>query len=122
MYRSKDHGNTWEDISDGIPGGPVNVILEDPENKDILFVGTDMGVYVSTDGAKTWNVLGVDLPITFVHDLAIQPRDKVLVAATHGRGMYTLPLSIMYAAASDKDPDDEDKEGNGDGTESGDDN
>ncbi len=90
VYRSRDYGETWTDISKGIPGGPVNVIKEDPKNKNVLYVGTDLGVYVSTDGAKTWNVLGTGLPITFVHDLVIHTRDGVAVIATHGRGMFTL--------------------------------
>ena len=92
VLRSRDYGETWEDISDGIPGGPVNVIREDPFSKDVLYVGTDLGVYVSIDGAKTWETLGSGMPITFVHDLAIQVRDKTLVAATHGRGAWTLDI------------------------------
>ena len=51
-----------------------------------------MGVYVSTDGGESWNVLGSDLPITFVHDIKIHSRDKVMVIATHGRGVWTLEL------------------------------
>jgi photosystem II stability/assembly factor-like uncharacterized protein len=95
-YRSRDFGTTWKDISTGIPGGPVNVVKEDPTRKDILYVGTDMGVYATTDGAKTWNVLGSNLPITFVHDLVIHPRDKIAVIATHGRGMFTLDVKRLY--------------------------
>jgi len=47
VFMSTDYGETWKDISDGIPGGPVNVIKEDPRNPDILYVGTDLGIYVS---------------------------------------------------------------------------
>jgi photosystem II stability/assembly factor-like uncharacterized protein len=95
VYRSVDYGETWQDISGGIPGGPANVIKEDPFSKDVLYVGTDLGVYVTTDGAQTWNVLGSELPITFVHDLVIHPRDKTLVIATHGRGMFTMDVSSI---------------------------
>lgn len=95
VYRSRDYGATWENISSGIPGGPVNVILEDPFSADVLYVGTDLGVYVSVDGAKTWETLGSNMPITFVHDLAIQVRDKTLVAATHGRGAWTLDIKSI---------------------------
>ena len=91
-------GQNWQDVGEGIPGGPVNVIMEDPDHDGIVYVGTDLGVYVSIDDCKTWDVLGSGLPITFVHDLAIQERDKVLVAATHGRGMYTLRLQTVYSA------------------------
>ena len=98
VYRSNDYGQTWQDIAEGIPGGPVNVIYEDPFYKGLLYVGTDMGVYVSLDDGNTWETLGTELPITFVHDLALQERDKVLVAATHGRGMFTLRLQRVHAA------------------------
>jgi photosystem II stability/assembly factor-like uncharacterized protein len=90
VWKSTDYGRTWADISKGIPLGPVNVIREDPENRNILYVGTDQGVYVTTDGAKTWNVLGANLPSTYVHDLIIHPRDNIIVCATHGRGMWAL--------------------------------
>jgi len=92
LWRSKDHGTTWENIAKGIPGGPINVVREDPTNASILYVGTDIGVYVSTDGAQTWHVLGGDLPSTYVHDLVIHPRDDVMIIATHGRGMYALDV------------------------------
>ena len=98
VYRSTNFGETWEDVSEGIPGGPVNVIFEDPKWPGLLYVGTDMGVYATLDNCKTWQVLGTDLPITFVHDLALQQRDEVLVAATHGRGMYTIRLRSVYSA------------------------
>jgi len=90
VWKSTDYGKTWVDLSKGIPLGPVNVIREDPVDANILYVGTDQGVYVTTDGAKTWNVLGANLPSTYVHDLVIHPRDNIVVAATHGRGMWAL--------------------------------
>jgi photosystem II stability/assembly factor-like uncharacterized protein len=95
VYRSDNFGESWQDISEGIPGGPVNVIREDPRSDQILYVGTDMGVYVSMDGGKNWDVLGSNLPITFVHDIAIHERDKVLVIATHGRGIHTLDIRSL---------------------------
>lgn len=90
VWKSTDYGQTWKDISEGIPLGPVNVIQEDPVNKDILYVGTDIGVYVTKDSGKTWDVLGSNLPSAFVHDLIIHPRDNIIVIATHGRGMWAL--------------------------------
>jgi photosystem II stability/assembly factor-like uncharacterized protein len=92
VWKSTDYGNTWVDISGNIPLGPVNVIREDPVNRNILYVGTDIGVYVTTDGGKTWNVLGGDLPSTFVCDLIVHPRDNIIVAATHGRGMWAMDV------------------------------
>jgi len=90
IYRSTDYGKTWVDISGNIPGGPVNVIREDPRKKNILYVGTDLGVYVTLDGGKTWHVLGGDLPASYVWDLIVHPRDNAVVVATHGRGMYVI--------------------------------
>jgi photosystem II stability/assembly factor-like uncharacterized protein len=90
VWKSTNQGKKWVDISGNIPLGPVNVIREDPVNKDILYAGTDIGVYVTTDGGETWNVLGGNLPSTFVHDLIIHPRDNIIVIATHGRGMWAL--------------------------------
>jgi photosystem II stability/assembly factor-like uncharacterized protein len=95
VWKSTDYGKTWRDISSNIPCGPVNVIREDPGNANILYVGTDLGVYVTIDGGKQWHVLGGDMPTTFVHDLVIHPRDRILVAATHGRGMYALDVSQL---------------------------
>ena len=90
VWRSTDYGKTWTSLAQGIPVGPVNVIREDPVDENILYVGTDMGVYVSTDGGKTWTVLGGNLPTVYVHDLIVHPRDNIIVVATHGRGMWAL--------------------------------
>ena len=117
LWRSKDRGKTWADISSvnvkdatgarytaGIPGGPINVVREDPENPDILYVGTDVGVYVSTDGATTWQALANGLPSTFVHDLIIHPRDDIMVIATHGRGMYAMDVRPIRGEEPEEEP------------------
>jgi len=90
LWKSEDDGATWRDISAGIPGAPVNVVREDPKNADVLYCGTDLGVYVSLDAGETWSVLGAGLPVTYVHDLVVHPRDDILVVATHGRGMWAI--------------------------------
>ena len=92
LYKSTDYGMSWESIADGIPSGPVNVVREDPNNENILYVGTDIGAYVSLDGGDSWDVLAAGLPSTFVSDLKIHPREDILVASTHGRGMYALDV------------------------------
>lgn len=97
VWKSSDYGKTWKDISADIPLGPVNVIREDPVNKNILYVGTDTGVYITLNGGKEWQVLAKSLPTTYVHDLVIHPRDRILVAATHGRGMYALDVKHIQA-------------------------
>jgi len=95
LWKSTDYGKTWEDITSNIPCGPINVIREDPKNKNVLYVGTDLGVYVSINGGKSWQVLANNLPTTFVHDLKIHPRDDIIVIATHGRGMWALDVSYI---------------------------
>jgi photosystem II stability/assembly factor-like uncharacterized protein len=89
IWKSTDFGTTWKDISGNMPVGPVNVIREDPVNKNILYAGTDGGVFVSKDGGIKWETLG-RLPFAYVHDLAIHPRDNMIIIATHGRGMWVL--------------------------------
>ena len=95
LWKSTDYGKTWQDISNNIPCGPVNVIREDPKNKNILYVGTDLGVYVSINGGTFWHLLPNNFPTTFVHDLVIHPRDNIMVAATHGRGMFAVDVSHL---------------------------
>ena len=95
VWKSTNYGKTWVDISKGIPVGPVNVIREDPKSKDILYAGTDGGVYVTTDGGKTWNALGTGLPWTYVLDLVIHPRDNMIAVGTHGRGVWVLDAATI---------------------------
>jgi photosystem II stability/assembly factor-like uncharacterized protein len=90
VWKSTDFGKTWTSIAGNIPLGPVNVIREDPIDRNILYLGTDGGVFVTKDGGKTWSALGGNLPMVYVHDLIIHPRDNVIVIATHGHGMWAL--------------------------------
>jgi len=92
VWRSTDYGRTWESIVSNIPFGPVNIIREDPKNENVLYVGTDVGVYVSLDRGREWLALTHELPGTPVHDLVIHPRDDMLIAATHGRGMLAFDV------------------------------
>jgi photosystem II stability/assembly factor-like uncharacterized protein len=89
IWKSTDFGDTWQDISGNIPVGPVNTVREDPVNSEILYAGTDGAVFVSKDGGNKWDLLG-DLPFVYVHDLAIHPRDNMIIIVTHGRGMWVL--------------------------------
>ena len=75
-----------------VPDEPINVIVEDPLDGRILYVGTDLGVYVSGDGGARWHALAPDLPTTPVHDLEVQPRAGELVVGTHGRSVFVIPL------------------------------
>ena len=90
LYVSEDLGKTWTSIAANLPAEPINVVREDTQNADVLYVGTDRGVYTSLDRGKSWQALAAGLPTVPVHDLVIHPRDRRLVAGTHGRSIYIL--------------------------------
>jgi len=98
VYRSDDYGKTWENISNNIPTSPVNVIREDSENPNLLYVGTDNGAYASSNQGKDWSSFQKGLPSVAIHDLVIQPSAKHLILGTHGRSLYKAsiaPLQLM---------------------------
>ncbi|HEX5701718.1 MAG TPA: hypothetical protein VFX97_00705 [Pyrinomonadaceae bacterium] len=91
LYVTRDYGETWSSIVSNLPvNGNVNVVREDPKNKDLLFVGTEYGLYVSIDGGREWRRFMSGLPTVRVDDLLIHPRDNDLIVGTHGRGIYIL--------------------------------
>jgi len=91
VFKTTDFGKTWAAISAGIPGRhPVYVIREDLKNKNLLFLGTEYGVFVSRDAGRRWTSLQLNLPTVPVHDLLIHPRDNDLIAGTHGRGIWIM--------------------------------
>ncbi len=95
LYRSTDSGKTWNSLAHDLPAESINVIREDPKDPNILYIGTDMGVFVSTDTGGSWQSLSTTLPTTPVHDLAIHARKRQLIAATHGRSMFSLDVSSV---------------------------
>jgi photosystem II stability/assembly factor-like uncharacterized protein len=91
ILRSYDKGNTWTSLVSNLPErGTVYCIAEDYKDKDLLFIGTEFGVYFTTDGGKIWVKLENGLPTTCVMDMTIQKREDDLVVATFGRGFYIL--------------------------------
>jgi photosystem II stability/assembly factor-like uncharacterized protein len=101
LYKVTDFGQTVEDIGAGVPGGPINVIREDPENGNVLYLGTDTGLFISLDKGKTWDSLMAGLPVVPVHELVVHPRDKMLVAGTYGRSIYVLDVSPIQQFKGD---------------------
>lgn len=105
LYRSDDLGRRWRDISANLPAEAINVVREDPVNGDILYVGTDRSVYVSVDAGDSWQALNSGLPNVPVHDLVVHPRERELVAGTHGRSIWiadVLPLQELNAAVREQ--------------------
>jgi len=91
VYRTTDYGKSWKPLvaKGSAMRGYVHVVKEDPVAKDLLFVGTEFGLWVSVDGGAHWaQYKGGELPSVAVRDLAIHPRDNDLAIATHGRGMW----------------------------------
>jgi photosystem II stability/assembly factor-like uncharacterized protein len=91
VFRTTDYGKTWTPIvaSDSGVRGYAHVIKEDTVKPDLLFLGTEFGLWISLDGGKQWaKYKGGDFPAVAVRDLAVQPRDSDLVIATHGRGIW----------------------------------
>ncbi len=102
-YVTSDYGKSWKNISQGLRGY-VHVIREDPRQPNLIYAGTELGVFASFDGGEHWTDLQLGLPPLPVDDLAIQPRANDLLIGTHGRGIYILddatPLEQLAAALS----------------------
>ncbi|MCB9300397.1 MAG: glycosyl hydrolase [Lewinellaceae bacterium] len=88
LYVSDDYGQSWRAIGQDLPLEPINVVKEDPDNPNILYVGSDHGLYVSLDRGESFMQLNNQLPAVAVHDLVIQPRAHDLAVGTHGRSIY----------------------------------
>ena len=90
VFRTDDFGQNWTRLpADGVEGY-AHVIREDPVNPNLLFLGTEFGLYVSLDGGQQWARFSGNLPKVSVRDLVIHPRESDLVLATHGRGIYII--------------------------------
>ncbi|HEX7845095.1 MAG TPA: hypothetical protein VF476_04785, partial [Chitinophagaceae bacterium] len=104
LYVSEDYGNSWQKISSNLPYEPINVIKEDPKDENILYVGTDGGLYVSFDRGNSFMMWNGGLPKSVpIHDIAIQQRDNEIVLGTHGRSIYIAKLEDVQGLR--KDPD-----------------
>src|SRR5262249_3793061 len=89
-FRTADGGRSWQGISGNLPAdGPVKVVREDPHNPDLLYAGTEFGLFASLDRGRTWVRFG-ELPTVAVDDILVHPRDNDLVVATHGRSLYVV--------------------------------
>ncbi|MEO0557884.1 MAG: glycosyl hydrolase, partial [Bacteroidota bacterium] len=117
VYLSEDLGRTWQRIGTDLPAEPVNVAKEDPANPDILYVGTDAGLYISLDRGQSFHGFrgqaadtedpGLDhsasamMPNAPVHDLVVQARDKDLVVGTHGRSIWIADVAHVQQLTAD---------------------
>ena len=109
VYRTSDYGKTWTRIVGPDKGvrGYAHTIKEDTVNKNLLFVGTELGLWISVDGGANWAQFhGGEFPNVAVREVQVQPRDNDLVLATHGRGIWVIdditPLRALSDAALQK--------------------
>jgi hypothetical protein len=92
VFRTDDFGKSFTEIGRSLPANAyVFVLREDPRNPDVLYAGTELGLYATRDSGKRWEKLhGKNLPTVAMHDLLIHPRENDLVVGTHGRGLFIL--------------------------------
>ena len=105
LFKTTDYGNTWTNVTGDLPRGNINALREDPVNPDLLFAGTEFGMYVTLDRCKTWKRFMSGMPSVRVDDILIHPRDHDLIVGTHGRSIFIMddisPLEHMRQAAND---------------------
>ncbi|MBA2708655.1 MAG: hypothetical protein H0U59_12695 [Gemmatimonadaceae bacterium] len=102
LYVSIDSGRSFRSIAGNLPSNGadfIHVVREDPHNPNLLFVGTDVAAYVSTNRGATWQRFMNGLPTVPVHDLKIHPRDRELIAGTHGRSIYVVDIAALEQMA-----------------------
>jgi photosystem II stability/assembly factor-like uncharacterized protein len=103
LYRTKDSGKTWEPLATSDVKGFAHVIREDRVNPNLLFAGTEMGLYISLDAGKNWAQFKENFPTVPVYDVQIHPRDGDAIIGTHGRGIYIVDdLSPLRALTPDQ--------------------
>ena len=108
LFITKDYGATWTSIVNNLPKwGTVNVVREDIKNKDLLYAGTEFGLYVSLNGGGEWRPMMSGMPTVRIDDILVHPRDNDLIVGTHGRGIYILDditaLQQLTTAVKEKD-------------------
>jgi photosystem II stability/assembly factor-like uncharacterized protein len=97
VFKTTDYGATWKSLANNLPAeAPVHVIRESSKNKDLLFAGTENGLFISQDGGRSWEHFTNGLPpAVIVHDLVIHPRDRELVIGTHARSIYVMDVAPL---------------------------
>jgi len=108
VFRTDDFGQSWKRLGGGLPtDDPAYVITEDPVNPNLVYLGTEWGVYVSLDAGESWSPFSNNLPVVPVHDLVVHPRDRDLIIATHGLSLWVIDdvsgLQSLTTEAMEKD-------------------
>lgn len=95
IYVTTDFGVTWRRITSGLPHYPVSVVIEDHRNPNLLFAGTDNGVYVSLNRGENWEALKANMPPVVVRDIMVHPRENDLIVGTYGRAAWITDISPL---------------------------
>jgi hypothetical protein len=95
LFVTTDFGKTWRALVEGLPQQGVNAIIEDTKSANLLFAGTDSGVFASQDSGAHWMAFKANMPSVPVHDLAMQSREGDLVAGTYGRGIWITNVAAL---------------------------
>jgi hypothetical protein len=108
LFKTTDYGRKWVGVAGNLPAkGNINALREDYDNPNLLFVGTEFGLYVTLDGGKEWKKFMTGLPSVRVDDILIHPRERDLIVGTHGRSIYIAddigPLEQLKPSAANKD-------------------
>jgi photosystem II stability/assembly factor-like uncharacterized protein len=108
IFKSEDFGRTWTSLRGDLPDyGYLHTVRESPLNRNLLFVGSEFGLFISADGGRKWIPYRGDFPTVAVRDIQIHPRDHDLIIGTHGRGVWIIddirPLEKLTADAAKSD-------------------
>ena len=103
VYKTKDFGESWTDISGNLPDIPVNDIIQNPTT-GLLYLATDIGVFQAGEDGANWALLGNALPNVVVSDLKLHVPTQMLVVATYGRSLYKINLEATTSTSKVEDP------------------
>ncbi|MCO6453773.1 MAG: PDZ domain-containing protein [Pirellulaceae bacterium] len=95
VYVTEDFGQSWRPLRANLPSGSSRVLREDVENSDLLYLGTEFGIWVSLDRGQQWFRFNNNLPTVAVHEVAVHPTQGEIVAATHGRSLWALDVTTL---------------------------
>jgi photosystem II stability/assembly factor-like uncharacterized protein len=102
VYASRDFGSTWQSIAANLKDVVAKTLTEDVKNPDVLYLGAETGLFISTDRGTSWTHVHGNLPTVRIDEITLQPRDNAMILATHGRAIWILdhlePIQ-QYAAA-----------------------
>ena len=104
LFVSEDGGASWRKLGSNLPMEPLNVVLEDPKEERILYVGSDQGMYISIDRGAQFDLISDDFPNVAVHDLVYQPQAKDVVIGTHGRSIYRIAVEGLQRSIDLEEP------------------